>query len=312
MVAAGRVDLSVDLAGLRLVNPVLVASGTFGYGTEYADLVDVSKLGGIITKGITLQPREGNPPPRICETPAGMLNAIGLQNPGVEVFICDKLPALREFGIPVIVNIAGETADDYVALAARLSECEAIAALELNLSCPNVKQGGMHFGIDCALTRTVVGAVREATRLPLITKLSPNVTDIAALARAARDGGTDALSLINTLLGMNVDIRRRQPTLANVTGGLSGPAIRPVAVRMVWDVADAVDLPIVGMGGIMSAADALQFIMAGATAVAVGTANFVDPGVTGRIIKDLAVFCEEHGVARIADLIGAAHSEESR
>ena len=310
--AVGRADLSVELAGLGLANPVLVASGTFGYGTEYAALVDVSKLGGIITKGITLEPRAGNPPPRICETPAGMLNAIGLQNPGVEAFIRDKLPALREFGIPVIVNIAGETVDDYVVLAAQLSECEAIAALELNLSCPNVKQGGMHFGIDSKLTRTVVGAVREVTRLPLITKLSPNVTDIAEIARAARDGGSDALSLINTLVGMNIDIRRRQPTLANVTGGLSGPAIRPVAVRMVWDVADAVDLPIIGMGGITSAADALQFIMAGATAVAVGTANFVDPGVTGRIIKDLAAFCEEHGVARIADLIGAAHSEEPR
>ena len=305
-------DLSVELAGLSLANPVLVASGTFGYGTEYAELVDVGHLGGIVTKGITLEPRAGNPPPRIRETPAGMLNAIGLQNPGVEAFIREKLPTLCEFGVPVIVNIAGESIDDYVALAERLSECEGIAALELNLSCPNVKQGGMHFGIDCELTQTVVAAVREVTELPLITKLSPNVTDIAEIGRAARDGGSDILSLINTLLGMTIDIQQRRPVLANVTGGLSGPAIQPVALRMVWELAQAVDLPIIGMGGITSAADALQFIMAGATAVAVGTANFVDPGVTGRIIKGLEAFCEERGVARIADLVGAAHSKESR
>ncbi len=307
--AAGRVDLRVDLAGLSLANPVLAASGTFGYGTEYADLVEVSKLGGIVTKGITLAPREGNPPPRICETPAGMLNAIGLQNPGVDAFVRDKMPALRELGVPVIVNIAGETVADYVALAAQLSECDGIAALELNLSCPNVKQGGMHFGIDCELTQTVVAAVREVTELLLITKLSPNVTDIAEIGQAAGDGGSDILSLINTLLGMTIDIQQRRPVLANVTGGLSGPAIQPVALRMVWELAQAVDLPIIGMGGITSAVDALQFIMAGATAIAVGTANFVAPGVTGCIIKDIETFCEEQGIARIADLVGAAHAE---
>jgi len=307
-VAAPQVDLSVELAGLSLANPVLVASGTFGYGTEYDELVDVSRLGGICTKAVTLQPRAGNPPPRICETPAGMLNAIGLQNPGVEVFIREKMPALREFGVPIIVNIAGESVADYVGLARRLSDCADIAALELNLSCPNVKHGGMQFGIDSELTERVVAAVREATELPLIAKLSPNVTDIVSIAEAARDGGADALSLINTLLAMSIDIDRRQPLLANVTGGLSGPAIRPVAVRMVWGVTQVVDLPIIGMGGITSAADALQFIMAGATAVAVGTANFVEPGISGRIIDDLEAFCEQNSVARIADLIGAAHS----
>ncbi len=306
--AAPQADLSVQLAGLILANPILVASGTFGYGTEYADLVDVGRLGGICTKAVTLQPRAGNPPPRICETPAGMLNAIGLQNPGVEVFISEKMPALRELGIPIIVNIAGESVADYIALAERLSDCADIAALELNLSCPNVKRGGMQFGIDSKLTEQVVAAVREATELPLIAKLSPNVTDIASIGEAACDGGADGLSLINTLLAMSIDIDRRQPMLANVTGGLSGPAIRPVAVRMVWEMAQAVDLPIIGMGGITSAADALQFIMAGATAVAVGTANFVEPDVTGRIINDLEDFCQQAGVARVADLIGVAHS----
>ncbi len=306
--AAPQVDLSVELVGLSLVNPVLVASGTFGYGTEYADLIDVGRLGGICIKAITLAPRAGNPPPRICETPAGMLNAIGLQNPGVEVFISEKMPALRELGVPIIVNIAGESVADYVSLAERLSDCADIAALELNLSCPNVKRGGMQFGIDGELTERVVAAVREATELPLIAKLSPNVTDIVGIAEAARDGGADALSLINTLLAISIDIDRREPTLANVTGGLSGPAIRPVAVRMVWEVAQAVDLPIIGMGGITSAADALQFIMAGATAVAVGTANFVEPGISGRIIDDLENFCQQAGVARVADLIGTAHS----
>ncbi len=306
--AAPQVDLSVELAGLSLANPVLVASGTFGYGTEYAELVDVGRLGGICTKAVTLQPRAGNPPPRICETPAGMLNAIGLQNPGVEVFISEKMPALRDLGVPIIVNIAGESVADYVELAERLSDCAGIAALELNLSCPNVKRGGMQFGIDGELTERVVAAAREATKLPLVAKLSPNVTDIASIAQAARDGGANALSLINTLVGMSIDIQRRQPMLDNVTGGLSGPAIRPVAVRMVWEVAQAVDLPIIGMGGITSAADALQFIMAGATAVAVGTANFVEPDVTGRIITDLEDFCQQAGVARVADLIGVAHS----
>ena len=306
--AAPQVDLSVQLAGLTLANPVLVASGTFGYGTEYGELVDVGRLGGLCTKAVTLEPRAGSPPPRICETPAGMLNAIGLQNPGVEVFISEKMPALREFGVPIIVNIAGESAAEYVSLARRFSDCADIAALELNLSCPNVKRGGMQFGIDGELTKRVVAAVRKTTELPLIAKLSPNVTDIVSVAQAACDGGADALSLINTLVGMSIDIQQRRPMLANVTGGLSGPAIRPVAVRMVWEVAQAVDFPVIGMGGITSAADALEFIMAGATAVAVGTANFVKPDVAVRIIDDLEEFCQQAGVAHVADLIGAAHS----
>ena len=300
------VDLSVNLAGLRLAHPVLVASGTFGYGTEYADLVDVSALGALVTKAVTLEPREGHPPPRICETPAGMLNAIGLQNPGVEAFVREKLPALRELGVPIIVNVAGRETAEYVAVARRLVEAEGVAALELNISCPNVKAGGMHYGVDPALTAELVGAVRATCSLPLITKLSPNVTDIVPVARAAVDAGSDALSLINTLVGMAIDVERRRPVLANVTGGLSGPAIRPVAVRMVWEVARAVSVPVIGMGGIMTGRDALEFLLAGATAVAVGTANFVNPDTTAQVLAGLREYCARHGVARLRDLIGAA------
>jgi len=293
---------------LELDNPVLVASGTFGFGEEYRELTDLSQLGAICTKAVTVRPRAGNPPPRICETPAGMLNAIGLQNPGIEMFLREKLPAMREYGVPIVVNIAGETVGDYEELAAHLEYAEGVSALELDISCPNVQQREMQFALYPELTREVVAAVRAATRLPIITKLSPNVTDITQIAQAAQAGGSDALSLINTLVGMSIDIQQRRPVLANVTGGLSGPAIRPVAVHMVWEVAQAVDLPIIGMGGITSAADALQFIMAGATAIAVGTANFVEPDVTGRIINDLEAFCQQAGVTRLADLIGAAHS----
>ncbi len=301
------VDLSVDFCGLALRNPVMVASGTFGYGTEYADLVDVSSLGALITKAVTLEPREGNPPPRICETPAGMLNAIGLQNPGVEVFLAEKLPRLREFGVPIIVNVAGRSVEDYVEVARRLETAEGVAALELNVSCPNVKAGGIHCGLRPELTAELVAAVRQATTLPLITKLSPNVTDIVSIARAAVEAGSDALSLINTLLGMAIDVERRTPVLANVTGGLSGPAIRPVAVRMVWEVARAVDVPLLGMGGIMTARDALEFLLAGATAVALGTANFVNPDTAAQVLKGLEDYCRRHQVARLADLSGAAH-----
>ncbi len=300
------VDLSVQLAGLRLQSPILVASGTFGYGTEYADLVDVSSLGALVTKAVTLEPREGNPPPRICETPAGMLNAIGLQNPGVEAFIAEKLPALREFGVPVIVNIAGADTEEYLRVAERLGSAEGVAALELNVSCPNVKAGGMHCGVREDLLAEVVSAVRPVWPRPLITKLSPNVTDIAALARAAVEAGSDALSLINTLLGMAIDVERRRPVLANVTGGLSGPAIRPVAVRMIWEVARAVSVPLIGMGGIMTGRDALEFILAGATAIAVGTANFVNPDTVAEVRKGLEDYCRRHGIMRIADLVGAA------
>ena len=300
-------DLSVELCGLRLRNPVMVASGTFGYGTEYADLVDVSSLGALVTKAVTLEPREGNPPPRICETPAGMLNAIGLQNPGVEVFLAEKLPALREFGVPIIVNVAGRDVADYVAVARRLAEAEGVAALELNVSCPNVKAGGLHCGVRPELTAELVAAVRAACPLPLITKLSPNVTDIVAIAQAAVEAGSDAVSLINTLLGMAIDVERQAPVLANLSGGLSGPAIRPVAVRMVWEVARAVSVPILGMGGIMTARDALEFVLAGATAVAIGTANFVNPDTVAEVLKGLEDYCRRHQIERISDLIGAAH-----
>lgn len=286
---------------------MLVASGTFGFGEEYAELVDISQLGGICTKAVTLAPRAGNPQPRIWETPAGMLNAIGWQNPGLKVFLEEKLPALRQYGVPIIVNLAGETVEEYVQLAARLDGIAGISALELNISCPNVSRGGLQFGVDADLTEGVVRAVRQATDHVLITKLSPNVTDITTLAQAAVAGGSDALSLINTLVGMAIDVERRRPALANVTGGLSGPAIRPVAVRMTWQVAEAVDVPIIGMGGIVTSDDALQFIMAGASAVAVGTANFVDPMAAVSVIKGLVEYCHRHNVATITDLVGAAH-----
>jgi len=298
-------DLSVELAGLKLANPVMCASGTFGYATEYAPYVDCSRLGAIVTKAVTLEPRAGNPPPRVRETPAGMLNAIGLQNPGVGGFLKEKLPALCEFGVPIVVNISGRNVAEFVELAACLSEAEGVSALEVNISCPNVEREGMYFGTDPGLTRSLVEAVARTSDVPVIVKLSPNVTDITQIAQAAADGGADALSLINTLLGMSIDVETRRPHLGNVTGGLSGPAIRPVAVRMTYEVAQAVDLPLVGMGGIMTAQDALEFILAGATAVAVGTANFVEPASTVRVIEGLEHYCRRHNVARIADLIGA-------
>lgn len=305
--SSAPVDLSIKLAGLHLQNPVMVASGTFGYGTEYADLVDISSLGALVTKAVTLEPREGNPPPRIWETPAGMLNAIGLQNPGVAAFTREKMPALREFGIPVIVNIAGETVEEYVRVAQRLEQTEGVAALELNVSCPNVSAGGMHYGVDPDLTGELVAAVREACSLPLITKLSPNVTEVVPIAQAAVAAGSEALSLVNTLVGMAIDVEKRMPVLAKVTGGLSGPAIRPVAVRMIWEVFEAVAVPIIGMGGIMNARDALEFIMAGATAIAIGTANFVNPNTAAEVLAGLGEYCEEYGVGCITDLVGAAH-----
>lgn len=301
-------DLTTRLAGLVLRNPVLVASGTFGFGEEYAEYLDLARLGGVMVKGTTLEPRAGNPAPRVYETPSGMLNAIGLQNPGVEAFIAQKLPFLVERGATVIANISGNQVEDYVALAGRLDGVAGVHALELNISCPNVKTGGMQFGVDPGLTRELVQAVRGATGLPLITKLSPNVTDIVAMARAAVEGGTDAVSLINTLLGMAIDVRRRRPVLANVTGGLSGPAIRPVAVRMVWQVAREVGVPIIGMGGIMTANDALEFVLAGASAVAVGTANFVDPLAAVRVLEGLEAYCAQTGVSRLAELVGAAQA----
>ncbi len=298
-------DMSVELAGLKLANPVMSASGTFGYGTEYAPYVDCSRLGAIVTKAVTLEARAGNPPPRVRETPAGMLNSIGLQNPGVEAFIAEKLPPLREFGVPIIVNISGQRIEDFVRLAERLSQADGVSALEVNISCPNVEHEGMFFGTDPELTARLVAAIAEASAAPVIVKLSPNVTDIVEMAVAAQQAGADALSLINTLLGMSIDVEARRPHLGNVTGGLSGPAIRPVAVRMVYEVAQEVGLPLIGMGGIMTARDALEFILVGATAVGVGTANFVEPASTVRVIDGLAEYCRRHGVPRVADLVGA-------
>ncbi|MDN5294141.1 MAG: dihydroorotate dehydrogenase catalytic subunit [Eubacteriales bacterium] len=299
-----QVNLKVNLGGIEMKNPVTVASGTFG-GPEYAPYVDLNRLGAVVVKGTTLEPRQGNPTPRIWETPAGILNCIGLMNPGVEVFLHEHLPFYRQYDVPVIVNIAGNTVEEYGLLAEKLN-VEGVAGLEVNISCPNVKKGGMAFGTDPAMVREVVAAVRAATPKPVIVKLSPNVTDIVAIAEAAATAGADALSLINTLLGMAIDIRTRRPALGNVMGGLSGPAIKPVAVRCVWQVAQAVDLPIVGMGGIMTAADALEFILAGATAVAVGTANFVNPRATLDIIEGLEAYCREEGITDIKELIGAA------
>ncbi|MBE3585148.1 MAG: dihydroorotate dehydrogenase [Thermoanaerobacter sp.] len=300
-------SLAVDVAGIRMKNPVTTASGTFGFGSEYAPFVDLNRLGAIVVKGTTLNPRPGNPPPRIVETPAGILNSIGLQNPGVEHFIEVALPYLRQFDLPVIVNIAGDTVEEYAALAARLDGVPGVAALEVNISCPNVKKGGLAFGADPGSAAAVVQEVKSATRLPVVVKLSPNVTSIVQVAEAVVKAGADALSMINTLLGMVIDIRRRRPVLANVMGGLSGPAIRPVAVRAVWQVYRALKVPIVGMGGIVTAGDALEFIMAGATAVAVGTANFINPRATLDIIEGIERFLEEEGIKDIRELIGAAH-----
>ncbi len=297
-------DLSVDFAGIRLKNPVLTASGTFGYGEEFADFVDLNKLGGVIVKGISLKPIKGNPPPRIWETPAGMLNAIGLENPGVEVFLNEKLPYLRKYDTAVLVNVFGYSLEEYVGVVERLDGVPGVAGLEVNISCPNVKQGGIVFGTNLKVASELLSALRKATKLPLIAKLSPNVTDITEFAKVARDAGCDGLSLINTLLGMAIDVRCMKPRLANCTGGLSGPAIRPVAVRMVWQAARAVSLPIIGMGGIVTGEDALEFILAGASAVAVGTANFVNPRATLDVLSGMEQILREQGVREVKNLIG--------
>ncbi len=300
-------DLRVTIAGLELQNPVLSASGTFGYAFEFQDHLDLNRLGAIVVKTVTLKPRPGNPPHRIVETPAGMLNSIGLQNVGIDRFIAEKLPALRKLRPPLIVNIAGESAEEFCELAKRLSDQEGVRALELNISCPNVA-GGLDFATDPVLTSRVVGAVRRVTTLPLIPKLSPNVTDIAAIARAAAEAGADALSLINTFIAMAVDVRTRRPKIAMTTAGLSGPAIRPIALRMVWQVARAVGVPVIGMGGIATAEDALEFLIAGATAVAVGTANFVDPATPVKLVDGMARFLSEQRVASVRELIGSLQS----
>jgi dihydroorotate dehydrogenase (NAD+) catalytic subunit len=296
--------LAVDIGGLVLKNPVMTASGTFGYGEEYASFMDLGVLGAIVVKGLSLTPREGNPPARIMETASGMLNAVGLENVGVRAFVDEKLPFLREFDVPVIANILGDTVEEYCEVAQILSATEGVHALEVNISCPNVKRGGIGFGVDPGLAFEVTNGVKKATNLPVIVKLTPNVTDITEIARSVEDAGADALSLINTLTGLSIDIERRVPHLKNITGGLSGPAIKPVALRMVWEVVQAVSVPVIGVGGIMEAGDALEFLVAGARAVQVGTANFVNPRSTVEIIEGIAAYMERMGIDDIADLIG--------
>ena len=297
-------DLRVALGPLALANPVMTASGTFGYAAEVANLVRLSRLGGVVVKGISLEPRAGNPPPRIFETAAGMLNAIGLENVGVKRFISGKMPYLRTCGCRIVVNILGDSIDDYAALAGHLSAVAGIDALEVNISCPNVKKGGVAFGTAPEMAAAVTRAVKQETDLPVIVKLSPNVTDIVVMARAVAESGADALSLINTLIGMGIDARTRRPRLANVIGGLSGPAIKPVALRMVWQVASAVSIPIIGIGGIGTAEDAIEFLLAGATAVQVGTANFYNPGATEQIIDGIADYLRQQGESSVQAIIG--------
>lgn len=300
-------NLEVCIGKLKLKNPVMTASGTFGYGEEYSEFVDINRLGAVVVKGLSLMPKEGNPTPRIVETPSGMLNAIGLQNIGIERFIKEKMPFLKRFNTSVIVNFFGDTIEEYVEAAERLSSVDGIHALEMNISCPNKQAGWSIFGTDPKVTFDVVSAVRKKTNLTLIVKLSPNVTDIALMAKAAQNAGADAVSLINTLTGMAIDIQTRRPRLANIRGGLSGPAVRPLAVRMVYEVKQAVKIPIIGMGGIMNSADAIEFIIAGATAVAVGTANFVNPMATIEILDGMIEYMKIHGIEDIGSLTGTVN-----
>ncbi len=302
-------NLEVNIGRLRLKNPVMTASGTFGYGEEYAEFFDLGRLGAVVVKGLSLKPKEGNPPPRLVETASGMLNSIGLQNIGIERFIREKLPFLKTYDTAVIVNFFGDSVEEYATAAAMLSGQEGIHGLEMNISCPNKQAGWCIFGTDPKVTFEVVGAVRKRTALPLIVKLSPNVTDISVMARAAVEAGADALSLINTITGMAIDIKTRRPKLANITGGLSGPAIKPVALRMVYEVYKAVKVPLIGMGGIMSAEDALEFVVAGASAVAVGTANFVGPLATIEILDGIIDFMRREGIEDIGSLTGTAHAK---
>ena len=297
-------NLAVQIGSLALKNPLIAASGCFGYGTEYAELVDLSSLGAVAVKGLFLSEREGHPPPRIVETPAGMLNAIGLQGIGVHRFVAEKMPELRARRAVVIVNICGTTIHEYVEIARILSDVEGVAALELNISCPNIKEGGITFGCSMHGTYDVVAAVRAATRLPVIPKLTPNVTDVSAIAKAAEDGGADAVSLVNTFLAMAIDVETRRPRLSNIVGGLSGPAIRPIAVRMVYECRQNIRIPIIGMGGIADVSDVLEFIIAGASAVQVGTANFVDPLIWPKLIDGLQRYGERHHVKEISELTG--------
>ena len=303
-------DLTVKIGSLTLRNPVIAASGCFGYGVEYADSIDLSTLGGVAVKGLFMQERDGHAPPRIVETPSGMLNAIGLQGIGVHRFVTEKLPDLRRLGATVIVNICGSTLDEYVEVARVLSDADGVGALELNISCPNIKEGGIQFGCSLGGTHDVVSAVRKVTSLPVIPKLTPNVTDVASFARAAEDAGADAISLVNTFLAMAIDIETRLPKLTNGMGGLSGPAIRPIAVRMVYECRQMVKIPIIGMGGITSAEDALEFIIAGASAVQIGTANFNDPFLWTRVIDGISDYMRRHDVASIESLAGTVASRK--
>ena len=298
-------DLRTSIGKLELANPVMTASGTFGYGTEFADFVDLERLGGVIVKGTTLHHREGNPYPRMAETPAGMLNAVGLQNKGVDYFCEHIYPTIKDYKTNMIVNVSGSAIEDYVATAERINALEHIPAIELNISCPNVKQGGMAFGVTAKGAAEVVSAVRKVYDKTLIVKLSPNVTDITEIARAAEAAGADSVSLINTLLGMAIDSEKRRPVLSTITGGMSGPAVKPIALRMVWQVAKAVKIPVVGIGGITTGADAIEFLLAGASAIEVGTANFMNPAVTGEIVDYIEDYLVRHKMSSVQELIGA-------
>ncbi|MCR5180489.1 MAG: dihydroorotate dehydrogenase [Bacteroidaceae bacterium] len=300
-------DLTTHIGSLELKNPVMTASGTFGYGLEFADLVELDQIGGIIVKGTTLEPRQGNPYPRMAETAQGMLNCVGLQNKGVDYFCEHIYPEVRKIHTAVLVNVSGNSPETYAACAARIAELEDIPAIELNISCPNVRQGGMAFGVTCEGAASVVKAVRAAYPKTLIVKLSPNVTSIADIARAVEAEGADAVSLINTLMGMAIDAEKRRPILSIGTGGLSGPAVKPVALRMVWQVFDAVKIPIVGLGGIMNATDAVEFLLAGASAIEIGTANFIDPAVTVKVVRGIEEYLDRHGFRSASELIGLAH-----
>jgi len=296
--------LSTQIKNLTLKNPVLTASGTFGYGEEYTDFVDLSKLGGIIVKGTTGEHREGNPYPRMAETPSGMLNAVGLQNKGVDYFVSEIYPRIKDFDTNIIVNVSGSTIDEYAEVARKINALENIPAIELNISCPNVKLGGMAFGTCPNSASEVVRAIREIYTKTLIVKLSPNVTNISEIAKAVEGAGADSVSLINTILGMAIDTKKRQPILSTITGGLSGPAIKPIALRMVWQVKKAVNIPIIGLGGIMNATDAIEFMLAGASAIQVGTANFIDPSISEKIVDGMAEWCEQQGVQDISTIVG--------
>ena len=297
-------DLSVNIGNLKLSNPVMTASGTFGYGKEFEDFVDLEKIGGIIVKGTTLHRREGNPYPRMVETPMGMLNAVGLQNKGVDYFISEIYPQIKDIRTNMIVNVSGSAIEDYVQTAEKINELENIPAIELNISCPNVKQGGMAFGVTAKGASEVVKAVREVYKKTLIVKLSPNVTDITEIARAVEGAGADSVSLINTLLGMAIDAEKRRPILSTITGGMSGAAVKPIALRMVWQVSKAVNIPVIGLGGIMNWKDAVEFLLAGASAIQIGTANFIDPAITVKVSEGINDYLDRHGFTSVKDIIG--------